>query len=87
MKTKLISLTLLIAALGFTGCNTTTAHNPALVKLAAADVTAQQLFGGKIGAQIAATDESTEIRDTEKKPRIATIDQRAYRSWKKANRS
>ena len=66
MKTKLISLALLIATLGFTGCNTTTAHNPALVKLAAADVTAQQLLGGKISTQIANASESTEIRDADK---------------------
>ena len=87
MKTKLISLALLIATLGFTGCNTTTASNPSVVKLAAVDVTARQLLGGKIGTQIATAGEPTDIRDTDKKSRIVTVDQRAYRSWKKANRS
>ena len=87
MKTKLISLVLLIATLGFTGCNTATAHNPALVKLASADLTAQQLLGGKIGTQISNMDETTEIHDADKKSRIVTVDQRAYLNWKKANRS
>ncbi len=87
MKTKLISIALLIATLGFTGCNTTTAHNPSLMKLAATEVTAQQLLGGKIGTQIAATAEPTTIRDADKKSRLVTVDQRAYRSWKKANSS
>lgn len=87
MKTKLITLALLIGTLGFTGCNTSTAHNPAITKLAAIDVTAQQLLGGKIGSQIATAEEPTKIREAVEKSRIVTVDQRAYRSWKKANRS
>ncbi len=87
MKTKFISLSLLIATLGFTGCKTTTASNPALMKLASADITAQQLLGGKIGSQIASAEEPTEIRANDKKSRMSSVDQRAYRSWKKANRS
>lgn len=87
MKTKLITLALLIATLGFTGCNTTTAQTPSLVKLAAADVNARQLLGGKIGSEIWIAGESPEIRGADKTSRIVTVDQRAYRSWKKANRS
>lgn len=87
MKSKLITLALLIATLGLTGCNTTTAYNPALAQLAAADVTASQLLGGKIGTQIATAEEPAAIRKANEKSRIATVEQRAYRNWKKANRS
>lgn len=87
MKTKLLTLALLIGSLGFTGCNTTTARNPALLKLAAADISAHQLLGGKIGTQIASADEITGIRETDQASKVVSVDQRAYRSWKKANRS
>jgi len=87
MKTKFISLALLIAALGLTGCNTTTTQSPSIKQLAAEGVTAQQLLGGKIGTQIAATERVTEIRNTDKQSKIVSVDQRAYLNWKKANRS
>ena len=87
MKTKLISLTLAIAAIALTGCNTTTTQSSAAMQLAAEGVTAQQLLGGKIGAQIATVERDTEIRDSDAKARLVSVDQRAYRSWKKANRS
>ena len=87
MKTKLITLALLIATLGLTGCNTATSQSPSIKKLAAEGVTAQELLGGKIGTQIAATERATEIRDTDKQSPIASLDKRAYLNWKKANRS
>jgi len=87
MKTKLISLALLIATLGFTGCNTATAHKTALVNLAAADVSAQRLLGGKIGTQIEAKVETTQLNASDPKSKVVTVDQRAYLNWKKATRS
>ncbi len=87
MKTKITSIIILLASVILTGCNTTATSQSRVTQLAAEDYTTPRLLGGKIGTQIAAVDTSTKIQKRDKASSIASSDERAYRNWKKANRS
>ncbi len=87
MKTKITSIIILLATVILTGCNTTATSQSSVIELTAEDYTTTRLLGGKIGTQIAAAPISTRIQERDAASSVASSDERAYRNWKKANRS
>lgn len=84
MNKTLLSLAILSSVIWLSGCNTTTT---ALTQLSPDAVSTEQLMGGKIGLQLAAASNPAEMQTNQDQKQLVTSNERAYKDWKRSNRS